>query len=104
MFGNLGEMTKMLQRLGTLKESMKQAQQEMAAAEYTGTSPDQRVKVVLSGDFRAKRVEIDPAAELTRETLEPQLLAALENGMEQVRLAAAEKLKDLSGGMNLFGL
>ncbi|MBQ6351664.1 MAG: YbaB/EbfC family nucleoid-associated protein, partial [Lentisphaeria bacterium] len=73
-------------------------------ADYTGTSPDQRGQVVLCGDFRAKRVEIDPAAELTREALEPQLLAALENGMAQVRQAAAEKLTDLSGGMNLFGL
>ena len=75
-----------------------------AAAEYTGTSPDQRVKVVFSGDFRAKRVEIDPAAELTRETLEPQVLAALENGMEQVRLAAKAKLKEVAGGMDIPGL
>ena len=104
MFGNLGEMTKMLQRLGSLKETMKQAQQEMAAAEYTGTSPDQRVKVVLSGDFRAKRVEIDPAAELTREALEPQVLAAVENGMEQVRQAAKAKLKEVAGGMDIPGL
>ena len=104
MFGNLGEMTKMLQRLGSIKETMKQAQQEMAEAEYIGTSPDQRVKVVLSGDFQAKRVEIDPAAELTREALEPQVLAALENGMEQVRLAAKAKLKDVAGGMDIPGL
>ena len=60
--------------------------------------------MTFSGDFQVKRVAIDPAAQLARETLERQILAAVEDGMAQVRQAAREQLKGVTGGMDLFGL
>ncbi|MBQ4106877.1 MAG: YbaB/EbfC family nucleoid-associated protein [Lentisphaeria bacterium] len=104
MFGNLGEMTKMLQKLGDIKKNMQQAREEMAAAEYTGMSADQQVAITLGGDFTARQVAIAPAAEADREKLQQQIFAALNDAMQQVRDAAKDRLKDVTGGINIPGM
>ncbi|MFO8035429.1 MAG: YbaB/EbfC family nucleoid-associated protein [Anaerolineales bacterium] len=90
----------MMQQLQQLQEQMKKAQEELAAAEVTGSAGGGAVKVVFSGDQKCKAVEIDPdlLEGVDQEMLQDLILAAIKNGLEKANDLAAEKLGPLAGG------
>lgn len=94
--GNKG----MMQQLQKLQRDMLKAQEELAEETVTGTAGGGVVKVVVSGDQILKSIEIDPALLEDGDVamLQDLVLAAVNNGMDQSRELAAERLGPLAGG------
>ncbi len=104
MFGNLGEMAKLMQKAKDIQNNMKKMKQDMAEAEYEGSAPGNQVRAVVSGDFQLKTISIAPEAMNDRELLEDQMLCAVRTALNNARNAAQERMAEVTGGLNIPGL
>ncbi len=95
MFGNLGEMAKLMQMAKELPKRIKEIKAEMALMEYTATSPCGGVRATVSGDFMVKSIELDGTADgaVVRDTVNTAISMA--------KAGAQAKMSEVSGGMDL---
>ena len=101
MKGGLGNLMKQAQRM---QESMKKAQEELAAMEVTGQAGGGLVSVVMTGRHDVKRVSIDDnLLKEDKEMLEDLLAAAVNDAVRQVESTTQEKMAGLGAGMGLPG-
>ena len=77
----------------------------MANIEVQGESGAGMVKVTMNCRYEVKRVEIDPSLlSEDKEILEDLLAAACNDTVRRVEKTQAEKMAELTGGLNLpFG-
>ncbi len=94
-----GQLGNMMQQVQKLQQNMQQAQQELANLEATGESGGGMVKVTLTGQHEAKRVQIDPSLLDDVEMLEDLVAAAINAAAKSVREAGQEKMSQAAGGM-----
>ena len=89
-----------------MQARMAEVQQQIAALEVTGEAGAGMVKVVMNGRYEVKRVSIDPdLMSEDREVLEDLVAAACNDTVRKVEKTQAEKMSELTGGLNLpFGL
>ena len=104
MFGNLGEMAKLMQKAKDIQNNMKQMKQDMAESEFEASSPGGQVRAVVSGDFQLKKLTIAPEAMGDRELLEDQVLCAVRSALDNALNAAQTKMAEITGGLNIPGL
>lgn len=80
-------------------------QEQMASIEVHGESGAGMVKVTMNCRYEVKRVEIDPSLlNEDKEILEDLLAAACNDTVRRVEKTQAEKMSELTGGINLpFG-
>ncbi len=104
MFGNLGELAKMMQKAKEIQNNMKKMKAEMAETEFEGSAPGGQVRAVVSGDFQMKQITIAPEALNDRELLEDQVLCAVRTALDSAKAAMQAKMNEISGGLNLPGL
>ncbi len=98
---NLGKMMKEAQKL---QEKMTAMQAELAEVEVVGTSGGGMVEVTLNGKAEARRVKIDPsmlAGPEDVEMLEDLMVAAINDAKSKVEAAIAEKMSEMTGGLQL---
>jgi len=90
----------MMQQLQKLQREMLKAQEELANETVIGSAGGGVVKVVVTGDQQCKSIEIDSTLleDGDVEMLQDLVLAAVNNGLEQSRELAAERLGPLAGG------
>jgi nucleoid-associated protein EbfC len=98
MFGDIGKMLKMV---GEMKKRMPEMQAKLAASEYTAESPDGAVKATVNGKMVLVRLQVAPAAAANVELLEQQIVAAVAEAQAKAAEAAAEAMKELTGGIDL---
>jgi DNA-binding YbaB/EbfC family protein len=101
MKGGLGNLMKQAQ---AMQENMQKAQAELANIEVTGESGGGMVKLVMTCRHDVKSVSIDP--ELfgdvdDKEILEDLLAAAVNDAVRKVEKTSEEKMKGMTGGMEL---
>lgn len=101
MKGGLGNLMKQAQ---AMQENMQKAQEELGNIEVTGESGGGMVKLVMTCRHDVKSVNIDP--ELMgdvedKEILEDLLAAAVNDAVRKVEKTSSEKMKGLTGGMDL---
>jgi len=96
----------MLQQLQTLQADMLKAQEEVAAMTVTTTAGGGAVTAVVSGERRLQSLTIvrDVVDPDDVEMLQDLIVAAVNEGLEQVDKNAAEKMSALTGGLNLPNL
>ena len=99
MKGGLGNLMRQAQQM---QETMKKAQEELAALEVTGESGAGMVKVTLNGHHEAKKVTIEPKL-LTedKDMLEDLLVAAVNDAVRKIAARSQEKYSGLMSGLNL---
>lgn len=99
----IGDLMKQAQEM---QARMAEVQQQIAALEVTGEAGAGMVKVVMNGRYEVKRVSIDPdLMNEDREVLEDLVAAACNDTVRKVEKTQAEKMAELTGGLNLpFGL
>ena len=99
----IGDLMKQAQEM---QARMNEVQQQIAALEVTGEAGAGMVKVVMNGRYEVKRVSIDPdLMSEDREVLEDLVAAACNDTVRKVEKTQAEKMSELTGGLNLpFGL
>lgn len=97
---NLGQM---LKQAGEIQARMTELQQKLAGVEVTGTSGGGLVQVTLNGRAEARKIKIDPSLLNTNEAevLEDLMLAAFNDAKAKVEALIAERMAELTGGLQL---
>jgi len=104
MFGDLGKIMKIA---GQMKMKMPEVQARLEASEYTAEAGGV-VRATVNGKLAVTDIKIDPkaAGELSDdvEMLEDLIKAAVAAAQRKAAEAAAEAMKELTGGMDIPGL
>jgi len=97
---NLGEMMKSAQQM---QEKMKALQDKLSELEVTGVAGGGMVEVIMSGKHETKGVKIDPSLIVVdeAEVLEDLITAACNDARIKVENLMQEKMKELTGGIQL---
>ena len=97
---NLGEMMKSAQQM---QEKMKALQDKLSELEVTGVAGGGMVEVIMSGKHETKGVKIDPSLIVVdeAEVLEDLITAACNDARIKVENLMQEKMKELTGGLQL---
>ena len=99
MKGGLGNLMRQAQQM---QETMKKAQDELAAIEVTGESGAGMVKVTLNGHHEAKKGIIEPKLlGEDKDMLEDLLVAAINDAVHKIAARSQEKYSGLMSGLNL---
>ena len=92
----------MLSKAKAMQEKMKDAQKKIKENEVEGVSGGNLVKVVLSGDYELKSIEISDVAKTESQSIINDLIiAAYNNAKENLKKKSAEELSKVTGGLNL---
>ncbi|SRR5690625_2464641 len=99
MKGQIGQLMQQAQRM---QEQMKQAQEEIAKMEVTGSAGGGMVNVTMSGSHEVRRVEIDRKLFADDpEMAEDLVAAAVNDAVNKVAQVSKEKMGGLTSGLNL---
>ncbi|HEY4344596.1 MAG TPA: YbaB/EbfC family nucleoid-associated protein [Parvibaculum sp.] len=102
-------LTDIMKQAKALQSKMEELQSELETLEVEGTAGGGLVRVAMSGKGLLKRVSIAPELMKTdeREILEDLIVAATNDAKSKTEKLAAEKMKNLTGGLPMppgFGL
>ncbi len=91
----------MLQQLQGLQQEMLDAQEEMAERTFSATAGGGVVEAVVSGDRKVERLVIDPEVVDPEDVgmLQDLIVAAINRAVEQIEDAEADRMTDLTGGL-----
>lgn len=103
MFGNLGEMAALFKKAKDMQRNMAEMKEEMARSEYSASSPDSGVTVLVSGDFRIKNITVTDAARSAAD-LNERITATVNAALDAAKSAMQSRMKEISGGLNIPGL
>ncbi len=98
----IGDLMKQAQEM---QSKLQDAQAKMASIEVQGESGAGMVKVTMNCRYEVKRVHVDAGLlSEDKEILEDLLAAACNDAVRRVEKTQAEKMSELTGGINLpFG-
>tara|TARA_Y100000768_G_scaffold57220_1_gene38402 strand:+ start:235 stop:555 length:321 start_codon:yes stop_codon:yes gene_type:complete len=92
----------MLSKAKAMQEKMKEAQDQIKRIEVEGVSGGNLVKVLLSGDYELKSIQIsDAAKQESQEIINDLIIAAYNNAKDNLKKKSAEELSKATGGLNL---
>tara|TARA_B100001027_G_scaffold102480_1_gene70432 strand:- start:218 stop:538 length:321 start_codon:yes stop_codon:yes gene_type:complete len=92
----------MLSKAKAMQEKMKEAQDLIKNIEVEGMSGGNLVKVILTGDYEIKSIEITEAAKKeNQEIINDLIIAAYNSAKENLKKRSAEELSKVTGGLNL---
>lgn len=97
---NLGQMMKQAQEMQSKMQAM---QEELAEAQLEGQAGGGMVSVTMDGKGAIKQVKIDPKLVDPEdvEMMEDLIVAAANDAKAKVESYAAEKMKEVTGGLQL---
>ncbi len=100
MFGNIGKMMKLASELKTKLPEMQAA---LAMREYTAVAGGGAVSATVNGKMQLVDVKIAPEvlADGDAEMLADLIKASVSSAQQKAAEAAAEAMKELTGGMDL---
>ncbi|MDP5028984.1 MAG: YbaB/EbfC family nucleoid-associated protein [Paraglaciecola sp.] len=97
--GGMGNMMKQAQQM---QERMQKSQEELASIEVTGQSGAGLVKVTMTCNHAARRVEIDESLmQDDKEMIEDLVAAAINDAVRKVQETTKEKMASVTGGMQM---
>lgn len=98
----MNNFTDMLTKAKEMQEKMKETQDIIKKIEVEGQSGGNLVKVVLSGNYELKSIEISEEAKKEKqEIINDLIIAAYNNARENLKKKSSEELSKITGGMNL---
>lgn len=100
MFGNLGEMAKMLGKAKEIQNEMKRFKEEMPNLEFSATGMNGAIKVVVSGDFAVKQIEIAPGAANAPE-LALEIQRAVNTALFSAKQNVQQRMQEITGGIGI---
>lgn len=106
MFKGLGNLAGMVQQARELQQKMAEAKERVAHLRVEGSAGGEMVKAVVTGDLRVQSLTIEPSliAEGDQEVLEDLITAAVNQGLQKAKDAAATEMSEAAGGLDLPGL
>ena len=100
MFGNLGEMAKLMGRAKEIQNEMKRFKEEMPNLEFSATGMNGAIKVVVTGDFAVKQIEIAPGAGNAPE-LALEIQRAVNTAIFSAKQNIQQRMKEITGGLGI---
>ncbi len=92
----------MLSKAKAMQEKMREVQDQIKKIEVEGMSGGNLVRVVLTGDYEIKLIEITEAAKKeNQEIINDLIIAAYNNAKDNLKKKSAEELSKVTGGLNL---
>ena len=92
----------MLSKAKEMQEKMREVQDQIKKIEVEGVSGGNLVKVILTGEYELKSIEItDSAKKEGQEIINDLIIAAFNNAKENLKKKSAEELSKVTGGLNL---
>jgi len=106
MFGNMGNMNKMMKQVQKMQQDMAKMQEELAEKTVETTAGGGVIKVVVSGKQEIKAIEIKPEAVDPDdvEMLQDLIMAAVNEGLRQSQEMAANEMNKITGGLKIPGM
>jgi nucleoid-associated protein EbfC len=97
---NLGNLMKQAQQM---QAKMAEMQEKLGQLEIDGAAGGGLVRATVSGKGEIKKLKIEPSLVDPKEVevLEDLIVAAINDARAKVELAAAEQMKEVTGGLNL---
>ena len=99
MLGNLAEMAKLFSRAKEIQKGMKEFRDELHRMEFSAVSADGKVTAVLTGELMVKRLDFAPDADPVGS--KAAVIEAVNAAGNLAKLALRDKMKELTGGMDL---
>ena len=91
----------MLSKAKAMQKKMQDAQEQIKKIEVEGVSGGNLVKVILTGDYELKTIEItDAAKKESQEIINDLIIAAYNNAKENLKKKSADELSKITGGLN----
>ena len=100
MFGNLGEMAKLMGRAKEIQNEMKRFKEEMPNLEFSATGMNSAIKVVVTGDFAVKQIEIAPGAGNAPE-LALEIQRAVNTAIFSAKQNIQQRMNEITGGLGI---
>jgi DNA-binding YbaB/EbfC family protein len=100
MFGNMGDMTKMLEGM---QESANKMEEELASKEFSVKTGGGMVKISMNGKGQTTDLEIDDSLLEDKESLQILLMSAINDVSKMVEDSKKQSAMGMLGGMNPFG-
>ena len=92
----------MLLKAKQMQQKMKEAQDEIKNIQVEGVSGGNLVKVILSGDYELKSIDIsENAKKESQEIINDLIIAAYNNAKENLKKKSSEEISKITGGINL---
>lgn len=95
--GDLGNVMKLQRELKSLQKKLKKMESE-------GKSSDGAVIAVVNGEFEVVDIKFTPEATGTPDQIAKACKEAVNKAVNENKRVAAEKMKELTGGMNIPGM
>ena len=96
------QLADLMKQAQAMQDSMKKAQETIAAMEVEGEAGAGLVKVVMTGRHDVRRVTIDPSLlGEDKDMLEDLVAAAINDAVRKVEAASQEKMAGLTAGLPL---
>ncbi len=96
----------MFKNLGSMKEQLTKAQNELAELTVTGSSGGNMVNVTVNGKFEMLSIKLDPICVDNRDVpmLEDLIVAAHRDAVSKMQEEIKNKLGPMVSGMNIPGM
>ena len=92
----------MLSKAKAMQDKMKQVQEQIKNIEVEGIAGGNLVKVILTGEYELKSIEIsEEAKKEDQEIINDLIIAAYNNAKENLKKKSSEELSKVTGGLNL---
>ena len=92
----------MLSKAKAMQNKMKEVQEQIKKIEAEGEAGGNLVKVILTGDYELKSIEIAEAAKKeNQDVINDLIIAAYNSAKENLKKKSAEELSKVTGGLNL---
>lgn len=106
MFGNLGQLTHLMRNAGQIKENVRQMNERLKAARFTGDAGAGQVTATVDGRGEMVAIKIDPqlVAGGDIEMLEDLVVAAVRAAVARSREEVKRQMEEATGGLSLQGL
>ena len=98
---NFGQLTEAFKKAKQIQQDAQKLQEELESMEIEGSSEDEMIRVWISGNQQPIRVEVnDKILESDKETIENNILEAINKAHESSTKTMKERMNDLTGGLN----
>ena len=99
---NFGQLTEAFKKAKQIQQDAQKLQDELENMEIEGRSDDEMIKVWISGNQLPLKVEVrEDILNSNKETIERNILQAIQNAHELSTSTMKERMNDLTGGLNL---
>ena len=96
-----GGMAGMMQKAKQMQEDMEIVQEEIKLLSCEGNSASGSIKIILNGEYKVTNINIDDSLLSDKEILEDLIMLAVNDASSKINSASKDKMKNITGGLNL---